>query len=143
VTSHSTRILLGLLLLAPLASCVTGNFGRTQRYEVVPEGVASNWVLGATTLTECLDQLGAPIDVWAAPDGQVLMAWYGSDDKGWSVTISVPVGRAADLSASYADMQDGDEGVVLFFDKDFRLVRWVEGKVADLVREKARPLFGD
>ena len=143
MTPFNFKLLPGLLLLVPLASCLTGNLMRIQRNDVVASNASAGWVAGSTTMTECLDQLGAPLDVWADADGGILMAWYGSDNTGWSLTFTVPVGRALDVSASYSDVQDGDEGVVLFFDKDLNLVRWVEGKIADLVREKARPTFED
>jgi hypothetical protein len=139
VTHFNFKLLAGLVLLMPLSSCLTGNLMRIQRNDVVPAGASADWVIGATTLTECLDQLGAPLDVWAEPNGGILMAWYGSDNSGWSLTFSAPVGQALDVSASYTDVQEGDEGVVLFFDADLNLTRWVEGKVAVLVREKARP----
>ena len=141
MTLSNLRLLPGLVLLMPLASCLTGNMMRIQRNYVVPATASAHCVAGATTLAECLDQLGAPLDVWAVPDGGILMAWYGSDNSGWTLTFSVPVGRALDVSASYSDVQEEDEGVVLFFDADLNLIRWVEGKVADLVREKARPTF--
>ena len=141
MTPFNFKLLPGLVLLMPLASCLTGNLMRIQRNDVVPATATAEWVAGSTTLAECLDQLGAPLDVWAVPDGGILMAWYGSDNSGWSLTFSAPVGQALDVSASYTDVQDEDEGVVLFFDADLNLSRWVEGKVADLVREKARPTF--
>ena len=137
----TARLALGLVLVTPLASCLTGNLMRVQRNEVVPVGASANWAVGTTTLAECLDQLGAPLNVWAVPDGGILMAWYGSDNAAWSATLSVPLGQALDVSASYRDVQDEDEGVVLFFNEDLQLTRWVEGKVADLVRERTRPTF--
>lgn len=122
----------------PLCSCLSGNLGRTEHYELVPPHSSASWVAGQTTLQDCLSQLGAPIDVWESPTGGSVMAWYGSDISGWSLTMSVPVGQALSASASYSDIQDVDRGVVLFFDPGWVLTTWSEGEIAELVREGRR-----
>jgi|FLOH01.1.fsa_nt_gi hypothetical protein len=141
---RNPKLLLTALALSSLTSCLTGNLGRTKVHELVPDGASSHWVAGQTRLADCLIQLGAPVDVWETADGGAVLAWYGSDESGWSLTFSVPVGQALNASASYSDIQDEDLGVVLFFDERWILTTWAQGQVAELVRDgHRRPSFAD
>jgi hypothetical protein len=122
--------------LALTSSCVSGDLARKSINEYVSPGAGDGWAQGQTSLTECLDQLGAPNAVWAGAGVEVGMAWYGSDVLAWGASVSVPTGQLVDASASFADIRNGALGIVASFDPDWLLVDWAEGNIADLVRTR-------
>jgi hypothetical protein len=132
----------GLALLACcalLAGCVSGQWTRARAHREVRlatlEGLAPGAELGA-----CLDALGAPNDVWEAPDGGAALAWWWVDARGWGLTASVPLHDSGSASATWMQADAPGRGVVLFFDDELRLARWRLGGLAGAAeRGRRRP----
>ena len=71
-------------------------------------------------MSECLETLGAPLQVWYDAQGIALAyAWLNESELGF--TVSVPVSRFYGPSFTYASRGRKWNGAVLFFDQRMRL----------------------
>lgn len=113
-------------------SCVSANWSRVRRYEVIPEERLAALPEEAT-LGDCLELLGAPLVVWEDRAGGVAVAYGWFRAKGLGVGVNVPVARSLAASVDYAQLAEGARGIVLFFDADLRLLTWRSGFLEDLV----------
>lgn len=94
---------------------------------------------GSSDLSECLDELGAPLLVREHVGG-ALLAWGWADDRAFGVTLAVPVARAYRANLSYARSFEGLRGLVLFFDEDWTLEQLRRGYLAEILPdERTRP----
>lgn len=129
-------LLLALALTA--TSCVTGEYNRTREL-IEPAALAFDALEpGSDTLTEALQNLGAPLHVWEIESGAAL-AWYWIDSSSWGLTLSVPASDAVDASFSYGEANDSIEGVVLFFDKAWTLTEKRRGNINAIAATLRRP----
>lgn len=136
----TNRVRLGLFLLsaALCSSCISGNWNRESRY--TPPNVAAFEALepGVHTLAACLDELGAPLWAWEAADGQSALAW------GWLATgdigfrVSVPVTDSTSGTFTFNNIDQDMQGLVLFFDEDWKLMATRRGLLRDLTQIDAR-----
>ena len=120
------------------AGCVRLNWRKATLEQAPPRAAIERLAPGAE-LTACLRELGAPNLVWEQPGGAFAMAYAWSRTRRWGLGVSAPLARHADASFDYATASDEVEGVVLWFDADWRLVRSQRGRLRDLAPTRARP----
>ncbi|MHC4952819.1 MAG: hypothetical protein ACYTGZ_02940 [Planctomycetota bacterium] len=115
------RAALLLLLLVLLPGCVRFIYRRERVDDPVPEEKMAELTPGRE-LGECLDLLGAPARVWTDPRG-VWLAYIWIDQKGPSISVSVPTGQifVPGPSISYSTVVRRGKGVTLCFDDDLVL----------------------
>lgn len=141
------RVLLVLLCLL-LTGCVRFNWERELRFEPPPPGTIETLRTGQTDLQQTLDKFGAPLSVWEYPspngEGAVLAyGWYEFQDKGFRISTPEVFGRGTSPSFSYARLDSRTRGLVLFYDKDWKLVSWRTGLLQDITAGlgKRRPAY--
>lgn len=114
-------------------SCVRVSWISADRQTPVPETHVEALVAGETTLEQSLGQLGAPLFVWEVDSRSYGLAFGWDEAFDWGVNVSVPVGRAISASLDYQDRNLQLDGLVLFFDRENRLLRVDRGLLSDLV----------
>ena len=142
----TTWIGLGLWLAVFSSGCVSFNWERGLRYEPPdPEALAS-LESGSTSLRVALDELGAPLWVWEYPSEKgagaaLAYGWFQSRDRG--LRVRAPTNTSVSPSFSYNRIDSRMQGLVLFFDQDWKLDYWREGLLVDLTAELAdrRPAY--
>ena len=118
-----------------LSGCVQLVWRRDTRFEAPPPAALAELEPGRATLAECLDRLGAPLFVWEYKGDGAALAW------GWSVlddryiSIGLPIQDNYTASFSYDESDVDLPGVVLFFDREWKLEMVKEGRLRNL-REK-------
>ncbi len=130
------RLLAAALLLAP--GCLTGSMRRDSRFEPLPRGSLRALQIGASDLGDVLSSLGAPLWVWETAGDGMATAYGWHKERGWSLTLSVPVTQQLNATLSYDDLDADLTGVVLFFDAERELVALRRGRLRDLVLEGVR-----
>lgn len=118
---------LTLLALLSCSSCVRLNWNRN-RWQTPPNKEGSAAVIAAgAPLGEVLSVLGAPVAVREHRRDSVVITygWDEVDSKG--VNLSVPVSRQLSLSLDVRNNRTGARGLLLFFDRDLRLIAAEEG----------------
>ncbi|MFN3241285.1 MAG: hypothetical protein ACE37K_07190 [Planctomycetota bacterium] len=133
-----------LLPLLCVGACVTGNYNQVSINEPVDLELLRALQPGKDDLTTCLQKLGAPVDVQEYQVGMdlssgVALIWYWSQQYGWGLDISAPVGDDASLSFEMDFGGNHLPGCVLWFDRDLVLERWREGLVGELLQGRRRP----
>ena len=138
--------LLGALLAGPIAAgCVQLSWNRVTRHSPVPRDALARLSSDPghpSDLGECLAALGAPLWVWEHEiDGAsgAVLAWGWFDERSLGFSASVPITRGVSASFDYDDADARMRGVVLFFDRDWRLVVLRTGLLRDLTGEVRRP----
>ena len=119
------------------ASCVTGGYGTVRTYQAPRLGSYDDLVVGITNVDQAIATLGAPLQVIEIGRGLAL-TWGWQQARGWDVSLTAPIGDVSG-SVSYANNKQQFPGIVLFFDKDWRLVHKREGYLADLVPTRRPP----
>lgn len=134
-----TPLLRGLLalvvLLAPgvllLTGCVSGAWRHDHRFVAPPQNALSLLEPGNHDLSQCLEELGAPLFVYETPAGFALAyGWFES--AGLSGRVSVPVSESVNASFSMSDVDDNMRGLVLFFGPETELLLVQRGSLRDL-----------
>ena len=129
---------LPLLLSLFLAGCVSVSWTRDRRHEPLPKGAIPALEPGRSTLSECLETLGAPLYVWEYKGDGAALAWGWSDENSKGISVSVPVYEQASASLSYDDAKEKLKGAVLLFDRDLVLEDVRRGCLRDLQRDLLR-----
>jgi len=120
------------LALALAPACLSAEWTRESR-QSPPSALARQTLSpGSTALSDALELLGAPLDVYEYRQTGLALAygWYRSDAKG--LRVSVPIYERASASVDYSDNREGLKGLLLLFDEHLRLVSIREGWLADL-----------
>ena len=92
---------------------------------------------GGGDLSECLEALGAPLNVWQVGDGYALSwAWYDAEEL--SYRIQVPMTQTFNASLDYSTIARETQGLLLLFDRSDKLVVVKEGFLRDLMAEDDR-----
>jgi len=136
------RLALLLALAASSASCVSFTWERDTRYEPVPAQALGQLRAGESDLGHCLAALGAPLWVWEHPEGGrggAVLAYGWFEQRAFKMRVQVPLGQRASGSLDYDRSDARLHGLVLFFDADWKLLRWQSGLLRDLAREARRP----
>lgn len=131
-----TAVILAIAALA--SSCVTFRYEREIIEKRPDAALVGAFVVGTASLSEVLDVLGAPNDVWETARGGAACTWGGLLTREWDVDVSVPVTDAASASMSYTDTHAKTRGWLLLFGADDKLELVREGSLADLRRTYAR-----
>jgi len=126
------RLALAGFVVALSSACISVEWRRDSRQSPPPEGAVESFQIGATTLQDALDLLGAPLDAYEYRETGMALAygWYHAVSKG--VRITVPVYDRASASFDYSKSKQGLKGLLLLFDGDLRLVSIREGWLEDL-----------
>lgn len=140
---------IGFVLLAlSLSGCLRLRFDRSALDRPPPppamdwlglsdEGVReSSEVRQGASLEQCLEQLGAPQRVIARDllgDQGFAATWGWRRSDGWGIVFSVPVGDAPSANLDYSESELDSEGLVLFFDADWRLERAERGFLSEVL----------
>jgi hypothetical protein len=128
----------GLALLS--GSCVSIRFDRDRVHEPIDEVAAEALVPGQASLSDVLDQLGAPTIVWPSLNGRVVMAYAWLDQCGLGLSVSTALQRSVSARVRW-DSEDLEiPAIVVELDPQLRLEVVRRGLLRDLVPE---PLEGN
>lgn len=121
-----------MLALTWASGCLSVEWSRSSRQSPPPEGALESLQVGATTLKDALDLLGAPLDAYEHRETGIALAygWHQADSKG--LRVSVPVYERASASFDYSRSKQGLKGLLLLFGEDLRLTAIREGWLEDL-----------
>lgn len=143
VLSHALRSALASALCVGLgASCVQLAWSRATLQEPLSDAKWRSATPGSS-LSDCLALLGAPYFVWEQPGGAIAIAYAWSSTSGWGFGVSAPIGRHANASFDFDALSSDTQGLALWFDSDWKLVRLQRGALRDLAEApaRARPAF--
>lgn len=130
------------VLAATTTGCVRFSYSWLSLYEPVEQAriteLGQELAAGDVRLQQCLDELGAPVLVWETPRGMALA--YGWQDAGsWTLHVGYTWQFVLRAQFDYTSASSSLEGLVLWFDDDFRLVTLERGRLSDLVPERRQP----
>ena len=131
------RGLLAVALSLGLSGCLSFVWSRDRLHQPLPEGSLENLEIGRTTLSACLDRLGAPLYVWEYKGDGAALAWGYRDENSRRIAFSVPISRFR-ASVSYDDIAARLKGAVLLFDGGLVLEQVKEGYLRDISGELER-----
>lgn len=98
--------------------------------------VEQSSIAAGASLEDCLAELGAPLFVWARDltgEQGFAAAWGWRRVSGWGIVFSVPLGDAPSANLDYSESDRNLEGLVLFFDSEWRLERADRAFLADVL----------
>jgi len=136
----TNKLCWALLLLSCASSvgCVSGNWSRESRYTPPDLAALAELEAGSHSLTDCLEQLGAPLWVWEAADGRSALAWGWLSEEGLGFRASIPLSDSTSGTFTFNNVDQDMQGIVLFFDVDWKLVATRRGLLRDLTQIDAR-----
>jgi hypothetical protein len=120
--SHAARCRAALLLaplLLPAAGCAAIDW-RSARIDLPPDLDAAQCLeVGTSTLTECLELLGAPNEVLEAEtDEGWVLTWAWTRSRGWGASVSLPISDSFNASLNWQDDSTGAHRLQLRFAAD-------------------------
>ncbi len=119
------------------AGCLSLSWTRaSSAFPPAPAAVAQISI-GESTLTECLERLGAPLLVEEYGPGMALY-WGWTRQSGWGLRVTVPITDSRSASVSYDDVDLDLEALLITFDAERRVEMMQYGRLADLVGIVAR-----
>jgi hypothetical protein len=129
-------------LLALLGSCVSFVWSHQYTNRSMPKDALADLETGTTTLTTCLDHLGAPLYVWEYKGDGAAIAWGFGDDDSKRISWTIPLQRARP-TLGLTTIDSKLRGAVLLFDKDLVLEEVKQGYLRDLAKEllRKRPAY--
>jgi hypothetical protein len=132
----------GLALLALVlstSSCLNFSYQRMVHLRAPEAQAVASLTPGRAQLQECLDQLGAPLIVKETSRGTA-MAWGWFEAQAWNLSVSAPLGDNSG-SISFESVDGRMRGLLLLFDRDWRLLELREGFLRNLGTdlERRRP----
>ncbi|MEZ6020581.1 MAG: hypothetical protein R3F17_10910 [Planctomycetota bacterium] len=127
-------------LLAP--ACLSGSMNRVDRQGQPTAEHLEACVPGQSSMTECLEALGAPLVVRPYKKNSIELIWGWQRSRFWSLTLSVPIADRGDSSLSFARGMQGAHGLTLRFDAQGRLFERREGRLKDLLQSLRPPNNG-
>jgi hypothetical protein len=136
------RASLALAALCLGTSCLHFSWSREARYAPIAAAELERLEAERTDLTACLAAFGAPLWVWEqdpASGASAVLAYGWSDARDLGFRFNVPIGRVVSPYVDYHQLDRRMRGLVLFFDADWKLLRWRTGLLRDLTREVRRP----
>ena len=133
-----TRVTVATLLL--LASCsISAHYDRDSREEPISVEQTSPLVPGRSELSACLQQLGAPTDVWECREDCVAIAYGWQDQAGWGFSAGFVFRGGASASYRWDSVALDVPGVVLLFDESLKLTQLRRGKLIEIAKELRKP----
>ena len=128
--------------LATLPGCVSFVWSHEHTFRPTPKDGLADLETGTTTLTTCLDHLGAPLYVWEYKGDGAAVAWGFGDNDSKRISWTIPLQRARPtIGLTTIDSKLG--GAVLLFDKELVLEEVKQGYLRDLAKEvlRKRPAY--
>ncbi|QDU67776.1 hypothetical protein [Engelhardtia mirabilis] len=132
---RAAAVALALGLALPTTGCLRLAYRRSMVDEA-PDPTKLETLQAGDSLAVCLETLGAPTLIWGLGDdgAEGFAAVYASTLRGgWGLNASAPLGKSASGSLEFQTQNLDLDAVVLFFDLDWGLERWREGKLANLL----------
>lgn len=128
-----------LTLAFAFSACVQLSYSvRTEDSPVSPDTLATLQV-GTDDLASCLGKLGAPHHVFEYQYDGMALLWHHVDTSGWGANFSMNFARNAPGARFSMDSDSADmPGAMLWFDRDYRLLRWRSGLMRDLTAQFRR-----
>ncbi len=122
-----------LLALCLCSGCIYVQWSRTSINEPVSDTALARIESGAT-LEYCLEQLGAPTNVWRSRRGNrhFGLAYGWLDDTTVGLSISVPFTELFAPSLRLSKGASKLKGVVLWFDRDLKLYYVQRGRLTEI-----------
>ena len=115
-----------------LPGCLTITWQRTRSQHAPRIAALEGLSSPGASLEECLRTLGAPLVVQEDRVDGLVLIYAAENGRSFGVSGSIPLGdRSASLS--YTGVRESARGVALWFDPDWRLLRWQRGRFADLL----------
>lgn len=138
----------GWILATSLAasSCLSVDWTRRRQFERPDPAAVEVLQPGESTLGECLAQLGAPLWVTEVSRTERALSWGYRDTLDVGVRLSIPLSRGPNPSFQIDRIDSDLEGLVLFFDRDWVLLRHRTGLLNEALvegPERRRPLVQD
>ena len=127
-----------IILAFVCSGCLSFNWQRARAETSLTYEDLNRFELGASSLTECLAELGAPRLVWEYAGDGVALAYVWSDGESLGGSLSIPVWDDFGPSMNYTQAEGDAYGAVLFFDADWVLERWRFGRMRDFEAERRR-----
>ena len=141
--SFRLSVVAAAIVACVLSGCLSFVWSRDRAYAPLPQGSIEGLEIGRTSLSACLDRLGAPLYVWEYKGDGAALAWGYEDENSKRITFSVPINRTR-ASLSYGDVAARLKGAVLLFDHDLVLEQVKEGYLrtirGDLERVRPAPV---
>ena len=133
------RLRLACLPTLALCSCLNLRYSRIVQLREPADGHYESLRPGESDLQACLDLLGAPLIVQEYAAGQAL-AWGWFEAADWSLSAQTPIGDQS-ASLSFQSVDGRMLGLLLLFDRDWRLIELRRGYLRELGRgiERRRP----
>ena len=125
------RLLLGAALCTLLPACLSGDLTRVRTFTVIDAPVSEQLEIGRSTLEECLQQLGAPLDVYQYEDTGIVVSYGWFHSLNWGASLSIPIGDSSG-SLNYSDQRDRMRGFILVFSEDYVLRDLRQGYLGQL-----------
>jgi len=125
------RLVPGAVLCALLPACLSGDLTRVRTFTVIDDPVSEQLEVGTSTLDDCLQQLGAPLDVYQYEDTSIVLSYGWFHSLNWGASLSIPIGDSSG-SINYSDQRDRMRGFILVFSEDYVLRDLREGYLGQL-----------
>jgi hypothetical protein len=124
-------------LLALSSGCLSFAWTHDHTFRPLRKDALVDLEEGTTTLTTCLDRLGAPLYVWEYKGDGAAIAWGFGDNDSKRIAWTIPLQRARP-TISFGTIDAKLRGAVLLFDRDLVLEEVKQGYLRDLAKELQR-----
>lgn len=129
--------LLGLTLGS--SACISGTYGRNHRNQPLLERAQAEPPQSGWRLDQCLESLGAPSGVFEYQVHGLLLVYAWDHQRQWIANFSIPAGDSASASFNVSNLRRNQEGLVLWLDANWELMKWEHGYVRSLIGDEPRP----
>jgi len=134
--------LAGLLAALCSTACIQLQWSRSSLHQPIDDARTTGFEVGASSMTDALDELGAPLYVWQLPRGHAALAWGWFNTRDVKVQVSVPTKSPADPSFQFSQIDHRLRGYVFVFDDADGLVFVKKGYLVEIADElQRRPNF--
>ena len=135
------RAALALVLGALASGCFRFTYRSVERFRP-PEPAAVGGLVAGATMTECLEQLGAPWQVLEQEDARGLVLIYAWEEAaGWVASVSSGQ-KSVPGSFTVGEGAAGWSTLQLWFDTADRLERWEQGSLSPELASELGRRFG-
>lgn len=131
--------LAGLFAALCSTACIQLQWSRSSLHQPIDDARMTGFEVGTCSMTDALDELGAPLYVWQLPRGHAALAWGWFNTRDVRVQVSVPSNSPADPSFQYGWIDHRLLGYVFVFDDADGLVFVKKGYLGEIADELQRP----
>ena len=118
-----------------LSSCISVDWTRRRQFVEPEPAVIEALQPGESTLEDCLAALGAPLWVTEVSQEERALSWGYRNTLDVGVRLSIPLSRGPNPSFQVDRIDSDLEGLVLFFDRDWVLLRQRTGLLNEALAE--------